>query len=282
MCAPMSPSAPEPAFSLSSRHDSGASGRRSSPAGTARARAGPCRSGRRRRACGPADRRHAAVGEADHGATPGGGGLRPPRPSPRPRRPSWPAASRTARACRPRAPRSRSRRACRPGCRCRPGRCRRGRPAPSSRSRRSAQPEPVAAAASTAASSRPATTAMSRPQRQVEEPGRGAPGLRVRDAHEGVADHADAEAWDASVTASSCGWRRAGPCGAGTRPARSGGSGLEGRSAGTGRRSPWSRRARSSWTVRGHLDLDQVAHRLALHEQAGQLDAVGAPASTGR
>ena len=30
-----------------------------------------------------------------------------------------------------------------------------------------------------------------------------------------------------------------------------------------------------SMTVPGHLDLDQVAHPLVLHQQAGQLDAVG-------
>ena len=51
---------------------------------------------------GQRDRRHPAVGEPDHRPDPLGRGLRrPPRPSPRPRRPCWPAASRRARACPP-------------------------------------------------------------------------------------------------------------------------------------------------------------------------------------
>ena len=62
------------------------------------------------------------------------------RPSPRPPRRCWPAASRTARACRPRARRSRSRRGCRPGCTRRPGRCRRGRPGPATTSRSTPSP----------------------------------------------------------------------------------------------------------------------------------------------
>ena len=102
-------------------------GRRSSPGGTAPARAGssPIRpSATSWRASAMAG--HPAVGEADHRAhAVAAPPSRPPRPSPRPPRPCWPAASRTARACRPPARRSRSRRGCRPACRRRPGRCRR-------------------------------------------------------------------------------------------------------------------------------------------------------------
>ena len=139
MCAPMSPSAPEPAFCLSSRQDSGAAG---SAIQSCRYCARTCRTVPIRpsatRLPGELDRRHAAVGEADHRDA----GGRPPlrRPSPRPRRPSWPAASRTARACPPRAPRSRSRRACHRACRRRRGPRRRARRAPSSPSRRRATP----------------------------------------------------------------------------------------------------------------------------------------------
>ena len=63
MCAPMSPSAPEPACSFCSRQTSGKSGRRSSPGGTARARAGSHRADPRHEPSGQRDRRDPAVGE---------------------------------------------------------------------------------------------------------------------------------------------------------------------------------------------------------------------------
>ena len=96
---------------------------------------------------GEADRGHPPVAEADHRMDAAGGralgGLRHPLA---PRRPCWRAASRTARACPRRARRSRSRRGCHRGCRCRRGRCRRARSPAASRSRpppsRSASPPP--------------------------------------------------------------------------------------------------------------------------------------------
>ncbi len=127
MWAPMSPSAPEPALSFSRRHDSGASG--STIQSWRYCARTWCRVPRRPSATSWRARPiagHPAVGEPDHGAHAARGApSRPPRPSPRPPRRCWPAASRTARACPPRARRSRSRRGCRRGCRCRPGRCRR-------------------------------------------------------------------------------------------------------------------------------------------------------------
>ena len=137
MCAPMSPSAPEPAFSLSQ------------PPRQRRLRVGdPVLEVLRPHVPdladpalgdqlpGQRDRRHPAVGEADHRAyAVRARPARRRRSSPPPRRPCWPAASRTARACRPPAPRSRSRRGCRRACRCRRGRCRRARRGGASRSR---------------------------------------------------------------------------------------------------------------------------------------------------
>ena len=85
---------------------------------------------------GQGDGRHPPVGEADHGAYAVGSRLARRRgSSPPPPRRCWPAASRTARACRPRGRRWRSRRGCRRGCTRRRGRCRRGRPGPATTSR---------------------------------------------------------------------------------------------------------------------------------------------------
>ena len=127
MCAPMSPSAPDPALALSSRHDSGASGSTiQSWRYCARTWCTVPMPALRDQLPGQPDRRDAPVGEADHRPDAGGGGLLGgARSSPRPPRRCWPAASRTGRACPPRGPRWRSRRGCRRACRRRPGRCRR-------------------------------------------------------------------------------------------------------------------------------------------------------------
>ena len=101
MCAPMSPRAPEPALSLSSRQLIGACGigdpvlevlRADVPHG-----ADPTLLDQ---LAGQGDGGHPPVGEADHGADAvGRGPRRRRRPSPAPRRPCWRAASRRARAC---------------------------------------------------------------------------------------------------------------------------------------------------------------------------------------
>ena len=302
MWAPMSPSAPEPALSLSRRHDSGASGRRSSPGGTARARGGsspmrPSATSWRARAIAG----HAAVGEADHG----------------------PHAAAAAAFCgrgdhllglldgvgqrllaqHVLAGLERGDGDLGVG-------VARGadvdevdvvaldQPAPVGLGRapsRAGRPRPRRGSAS-----RPPSTRIAGSQRQVEEAGRGAPGLRVGGAHEGVADHADAEL-GGRVVGSGGGGAWCCSCGA------SGGSGAGGRRPGQRRTvASWRRdgrlrdRARSarlrtrrrssrylstlsavttgakSWTWRGHLDLDEVVDRLLLGQQAGQLEAVGA------
>ena len=154
--APMSPSAPDPALSFSSRQVIGASGSTSQSwrycARTCRiSPSRPCSTSRRARR----DGRHPAVGEADH---------RPDaRARPRVRPPAAIAsASATVFAsgfsqstCLPAssAAMAISRGCCR-GCRCRRGRCRRGRAAGSSRSR-STPSRAVAAASATRPASRP-------------------------------------------------------------------------------------------------------------------------------
>ncbi len=142
---------------------------------------------------GQRDRGHAAVGEADHRAY---AVLRPPAPrrrsSPPPRRPCWPAASRTARACPPPERRSRSRRACPPGVqmstRSTSGALDEAAPVglglgPAEPCGRLGGPLGVAAA----------DDPHGRGQREVEEARRGPPGLGVGGAHEGVAHHAHRE-----------------------------------------------------------------------------------------
>ena len=85
------------------------------------------------------DGRNATVGEPHHRPhTHRAGRLRRRVSSLRLRRRCWPAASRTARACRRPALRWRSRRGYRQECRCRPARRRRARSAPASLSRRPA------------------------------------------------------------------------------------------------------------------------------------------------
>ena len=141
---------------------------------------------------GQGDGRDPTVGEAHHRAHAVGRGLRRRRrPSPLPPRRSWPTASRTGRACLPRARRSRSRRGCRPGCTRRRGRCRRGRPGPATTSR--STPIPAVGGLGDALASRPARAVIRRRSGRSKNRRRAAPGLRVGCAHEGVADHADRE-----------------------------------------------------------------------------------------
>ena len=195
MCAPMSPSAPEPALALSSRQDSGAAG---SAIQSWRYCARTCRTSPIRPSAtslpGQRDRRHPAVGEPDH----------------RDARRAAAAASAAAAIASASATvlaSGFSHSTCLPAASAAiaisawvsPGVQMSTRSTSAaldqrraSRSRVSAQPSRPAASAVRSAS-RPQSDPHAGVQREVEEARRGAPGLGVGGAHEGVADHAHRE-----------------------------------------------------------------------------------------
>ena len=278
MCAPMSPSAPEPARSFCSRQVSGRAGSTSQSCrycgahvpDLAEPPVGDQLAGER-------DGRHPAVGEADHRAD---AALRPPRS----------AAAAIASASATVLASGFSHSTCLPASSAAiaisawrvargadvdevdvvPGDHR----APVGLGRR---PADLRAAAATPAASRPHDAAISGCERQVEEAGRDAPGLGVRRAHEGVADHGDAEARrgvriHAMSSVGRCGVGRGRPPDRG-RPATD-------RQVLEARSMYWSTLSfvttGASSTIRfGTPGCDQVAHRLALRDEARQRDAVG-------
>ena len=249
MCAPMSPSAPEPALLLLAAARSAAPpGRRASPAGTARGRAGSRRAGPRAtswRASAIAG--HPAVGEADHRRG-------------RRARAARSAAAAIASASATVLASGFSQSTCLPASSAAiaisawvsPG----VQMSTRSMSSRSMTRAPVGLAstpsrAAPAASATAAGVAAARARVSSGRSGRskklrrGAPGLGVGGAHEGVADHADAEGGrsGAVMTVLAPGaWRgRPGDGGpvAPAAPASTGRSGLEARGRCTGRRCPW-------------------------------------------
>ena len=212
MCAPMSPSAPLPASSARSRQTSGNSG---STIQSCRYCARTWRTVPIRPAAtsapGERDRRHPPVVEPDHRAHPERPRLARPRPpSTAPRPPCWPAASRTARACRRPARRWRSRRGSSPGVQmstsATSSRCSSGLPV--GLHRRPAEPVRRGCDRHGVASTEDGHPWV---QREVEDPAGGAPGPGVGDAHEGVADHADPEPRHWIHGSVRCGHRQHGP-----------------------------------------------------------------------